>query len=694
LTLILCEKPGVAKEFAKVLRCRPEKGYYCNEGYVVTYCFGHLFELYSPEDYDPKYKKWKAEDLPVIPPVFKYKPKADAKAQIKCVTELLRRYRNDTILVATDAGREGELIARIMLGEAGVSGGQNCKRFWVSEALTEEVIRAGISTAGPLSAYDAVAEQGYARQRADWLAGINLTRYMSIGNTGLFSVGRVQTALLNVIAVRNYAAANFVPVPYYELEVVLKDTGNNSIKALLVNPETNNTAFMNNQGYIAGALRHAKENPKAVCSLETKQRKEKPEKLLNITGLQKKAYKQFGYTPEYTLSVAQKLYEEYKCLSYPRTPSRVMGDNNVELFKEKFEILKTKYGGISRYCDGKLIAKENTHIFNSKELEDHHALIPLADIPGTANEAERDVFKIVINSFFTVCMPDCIFTENKVTVQNGQYRYRGGYKVIIDAGWRRPTGGDQKEAEEGEIQSVPSFDEKNCRITGGGILRKETRPPKEYSIDTLLSLMENPRNVQTGGRLHGIGTPATRAEIIKTLFDRNYIEENKKKLYATKKGGYLLAELKKDGDLERITDIKETAEWEIQLNENPDEFLRKIAEYVRKCVKTVRREQFELAVGKCPRCGGLVREGAKAYYCANKECGFHLFREIAGAKVGSGDAVLLITGKATGLKQCVSKAGKKFSAKFKLDKEHKVEFVFGKRQSPGRRNPVPAAEKP
>jgi DNA topoisomerase-3 len=267
---------------------------------------------------------------------------------------------------------------------------------------------------------------------------------MSIGNPELFSVGRVQTAILNVIAVRNYNVAHFVPTPYYELEIVLKDIKSNSIKALLINPETNNTAFTVEKGYITEALQYAKENTKVECSLEIKQRKEKPEKLLNITGLQKKAYKKYGYTPEYTLSLAQKLYEEYKCLSYPRTPSRVMGDNNVELFREKYNLLKSKYSGISKYCDNGLIKKENTHIFNSKELEDHHALIPLADIPERANEAEKNIFDIIINSFFTVCMLDCIFTENILTIKNGNYRYRAGYRgqrCRRRSSWRCPATG-------------------------------------------------------------------------------------------------------------------------------------------------------------------------------------------------------------------------------------------------------------
>ena len=686
MTLILCEKPGVAKEFAKVLRCRPEQGYYQNEAYTVTYCVGHLFELFNPDDYDPKYKKWNINDLPIIPDVFKYKPQAAVKAQTECVLRLLRKHKNDSILVATDAGREGELIARIALNHAGIDTYQDCKRFWVSEALTEEVIRAGIAEAKPLSAYDAVAEQGYARQRADWLAGINLSRYMSAGNTEVFSVGRVQTALLNVIAVRNYNVSHFVPTPYYELAIELTDSGNNTIQALLVNPETDNTAFVSDKGYIEEALKYAGGNHRVQCAAESRLRREKPEKLLNITHLQKKAYKQFGYSPEYTLSAAQKLYEEYKCLSYPRTPSRVMGDSNVDLFREKYDFLKSRYAGISGYCDTKLITDGNTHIFNSKELEDHHALIPLAGIPDSAGEAEKNIFSIVVRSFFTVCMPDCIFTENKITAMNGEYQYRAGYRVIVDAGWRKSldrkvTVGIKEEAEE-EPQSVLSFDACNCGITGCGIVRKETKPKKEYSIDTLLSLMENPRDEKTDGRLHGIGTPATRAEIIKKLFDQNYIEENRKKLYATKKGLYLLAELKKDGDLKRITDIKETTEWEIQLNENPQEFLEKIKEYVRKCVKPVSRERFEITVGRCPRCGNHVRESGKVYYCANKECNFRIFREIAGAKINSGDAALLITGKATGMKQCASKAGKKFSAKFKLDKECKIELVFVKKQTP------------
>jgi DNA topoisomerase-3 len=669
--IILCEKPSVAKEFAHVLGCAGKKGYYERGNTIITYCVGHLYELCTPETYNPALKTWRLEDLPIIPRTWRYEPVSSAEDQAKIVITLLKHHAADEMLIATDAGREGELIARIVLHEAGIDDTSRCRRFWVSEALTEKVIQEGIKRAKPLNEYDAVSRQGFARQHADWLVGINLTRYMSIGNREIFSVGRVQTAILSAIALRNEETGHFVPKPYLELEAAVTAKDGKTITAVLVNPETERTAFGETEReYVREAEQYCQTRPPVRGEAETAQRTEKPEKLLNITGLQKKAYKLYGYSPDKTLETAQALYEKHKCLSYPRTPSRVMGDNNVDLFREKYELLKAAYPDLSQYTDAALIIEGNKHIFNSAALEDHHALIPLKELPEGVTDEERNVYGIVIRSFFTVCMRDFIYTEKKIRFTGGSYTFRRTIKEIIQEGWKASV---PKKQEEEEIPEVAGFDEKECRITGAKVLAKKTTPPKEYSIDTLLAFMENPKG-ERGEKLSGLGTPATRAEILKTLMTRAYINEKGKTLYVTEKGWFLLRGMRRDEALKKLTDVELTSGWEQELAENPEAFEEHITNYIRSCIKKDQaRETYQKeGIGVCPLCGNQILDGKKNYYCAGykteKQCKFVIWKETAGTAISPEDARLLLTGKPTRVKNCKSKTGKQFKASFKLEK--------------------------
>jgi DNA topoisomerase-3 len=355
------------------------------------------------------------------------------------IQSLIRKQAHDDLVVATDAGREGELIARLVFREAGITDISRVRRFWVSEALTKEVIRKGLETAKPWQDYNRIALEGAARQQADWLIGINLTRYMTSGNNTLFSVGRVQTALLNAIAIRNSEVARFTPVPFSELEAAIQSSNGAVIKAWLVNPETGKTAFFDNPKYLHTARTACR--GKAVDHVQATGAREvrKPEKLLNITGLQKKAFKLHGYTPEKTLEIAQALYEKHKSLSYPRTPSRVMGDGNVELFREKFGLLSSRYPDYAQYCDESLITLKNRNIFNSAALEDHHALIPLAPLPDNASVQEQHIYEIVLRSFFTVftvCKSDYIYNKKHLVFHTGDYTFRSVNNEAIQKGFK------------------------------------------------------------------------------------------------------------------------------------------------------------------------------------------------------------------------------------------------------------------
>jgi DNA topoisomerase-3 len=682
--LILCEKPSVAKEFARVLGCGGAKGYYQNKTITITYCIGHLFELCAPEAYNSAYKEWSLADLPIIPEQFRYKPIEAVKEQTAVVISLLKKHERGSILIATDAGREGELIAREALMQAGIRDISQCRRFWVSEALTAPVIQAGIKQALPLSAYNKTGAQGFARQRADWLVGMNLSRYLSIGTTDTFPVGRVQTAVLRAVADRNAETARFIAQPYYEMEAGIQSATGTVIKALLVNPfeKQGETRFPvpDKNAYLPEAqafFRIERAVDKAESAAERKAGK--PEKLLNITGLQKAAYKQFGYSPEKTLELAQSLYETHKCLSYPRTPSRVMGDNNADLFREKFELLKKAYPEYSASCDPALITGRNKHIFNSAALEDHHALIPLTLLPAAAGAGEKNVYEIALKSFFMVCMPDYIYDEKQIRFFCGKYTFKAAIRSVVQEGWKAVFG---KSGEEEEVQEVAAFDESRCTVVKTETLSKKTRAPKEYTVDTLLSFMENPHK-KGGEKLSGLGTPATRAEIIKKLFDRGYLKDAGKKLQAADKGRYLLKELEKDETLSAIADVSQTTAWERELEEDPAAFERSVTAYIRSCIKKDRmREAYQKAgIGKCPVCGREVLEYPKSYSCSGykseKPCRFSIWKEISGAKISAADAAALLSGKKAGVKKCVSiRTGKEFKARLYMNEKKEIAFEF------------------
>ena len=437
--LILCEKPSVAKDFANTFSAYRKSGFYeFNNESKITYCVGHLFELVNPQAYNPKYLKWALEDLPIIPNEFIYEPSAATIEQSKIVLSLLRQHANDEVLIATDAGREGELIARIALYMAGIKNISKFKRFWVSEALTPDIIKKGIADAKPLASYDLLSAQGFARSRADWLIGMNLSRFVSIGNPSpAFSVGRVQTAVLSAIAHRNDEVANFSATPYKILEADILDINGVSVKAKLSNPENSNFSFFkNHEGFLFDAVKSIESGKVKIDSVDTvfKECSTKPDKLYNITGLQKDAYKLFGLNPDETLLIAQSLYETHKCLSYPRTPSRVLGDNNVDLFTEKFYLLKDT-NPLSAFSDTSLINIANKHIFNSAQLEDHHALIPLDVLPAAATQKEKDIYSLVSDRFFTVCMPDRVYIDKSFVFHVKNLVFKARVHEIINPGW-------------------------------------------------------------------------------------------------------------------------------------------------------------------------------------------------------------------------------------------------------------------
>jgi DNA topoisomerase-3 len=359
-----------------------------------------------------------------------------------------------------------------------------------------------------------------------------------------------------------------------------------------------------------------------------------------------------------------------------------MGDDNVGLFKSKFDLLKGQYPLLTGLCNAALITSTNRHIFNSTNLESHHALIPLSSLPVNVPEVERKVWGLVLEAFFMVCMPDFVYDEKQLLFHAGDYTFKAAVRSVVQKGWKEAA--RKEEIKDTEVQEALNFNEKRCSIASTRLLEKKTQPPKEFSMDSLLGFMENPRNEDGDKKLCGLGTPATRAEIIKTLFGRSYIVEEKKKLYATNKGNFLLRELAKDKGTALLADVATTTAWEEQLENNPLAFEASIIAYIKSCVAQKERcEVFQgTAMGTCPACGRGIRESAKSFYCPGyKEtprCGFSVWKEVCGARISVIDVKSMLEGRKTRIKNCISKEGKKFKASFYLKDDHSVGFAFAK----------------
>ena len=687
--LIICEKPSVAEDFAKTFSCpktTKKDGYFKSpdSSVTVTFCFGHLLELAEPHIYDPKFKQWNLDDLPILPKKYLYAIKPDAKKQFSKIKELVNEAisKNQKIIIATDADREGELIARLVINKMGCQNYQNYFRFWASEALTPDVIQKELKKVQPWDNYLKLYHQGKNRQIADWLIGINVTRFVSTGNSQTFPVGRVQTALLAAVATRNTIIKNFQPQPYNMLEIKIQDSLNNILKAYLINPETKKTTFSENNEYLKKILQNLQNEEILEIIPQTKDKILHSPELFNTTGLQKYCSKHFDYSPDKTLELMQSLYEKHKCLSYPRTPSTVMGDDNVELFKTKYDKLSLLYPDYKKDCNPARITGENKRIFNSKKLEAHHALIPLDRLPDTASPDEKNVYNAVLLRFFMTLMDDNIIQETIYLIKTKNAFFKATVNINKQQGWKKYY--SEQKSQNDEIQTLENFDYKNkCKILSGESVTKYTTPPKEFTEESLLGFMENPKNEKSdeNTKLVGLGTQATRSSIIQNLFENRYLEKIKKNIFATKKGIYLLNFLQKSGNLVLITNISQTTSWEKELSENPESFLNNITNFVNESCRNRNLEVYqEDEIGQCPFCHKPILEGKQNYYCSgyksNPPCSFRIWKKTKNTNFTKVDVKKLLNKDFTSTKNCVNKDGKKYQAKFKLNNKGDLDISF------------------
>lgn len=681
-TCIIAEKPSVARDIARIVGATSKQdGYMEGCGYVVTWAMGHLIALAMPEAYG--FSAYKAENLPIRPNPFQlvvrqvrkdkeYVSDPAALKQLKVIRSCFDKA--DRIIVATDAGREGELIFRYIYQHFG------CKkpfdRLWIS-SLTDKAIREGLSNLKPGIHYDNLYHSAKARSEADWLVGINASRALSIARKGGYSLGRVQTPTLAMVCRRYIANRDFSSVLYWKLSV-LTEKEDLSLKAI-------GCKDYENEALAQTALATLRSQSQlTVESVVRKVAGTPPPLLYDLTALQKDANRRHGFSADKTLSIAQSLYEK-KITTYPRTGSRYISE---DVFEE-VPVLLRKIGM-------PLSNPLNRHSVDNTKVTDHHAIIPTGETPSGLSTEETTVYQMVVNRFIGTFSPDSGEERMQVRFTDGTNIFTWKACRQISLGWKAVQKGKEAEAEkreDGDEQILPSLpnlaEGEILPLVNAEITEHKTKPKPLYTEAALLSAMENAgKEVKEDDKRKamaecGIGTPATRANIIETLILRDYICRDKKSIIPTEKG-LAVYEIVKD---KKIANAEMTGSWELALaaieaGKMPsDKFAQGINSYVGAICEellSLSSEQKSYPVYRCPKCGQQsVGIYAKVAKCRHETCGFHVFREVCGILLSEDNIHDLISsGRTPILKGLTNKAGKKFNARLVLGEDHVTSFEF------------------
>jgi len=709
ITLILTEKPSVARDFAKALGVGGKgDGFIEGKSYIITWAVGHLVELAEPADYDGKWKRWSLHTLPILPERLKYRPIPSVEKQLAVIQGLLRRKDVDQVVIATDAGREGEVIARTILQTVeGVT--HKIFRFWTSQALTPQVVLETLKNPKPSSAYDRLWHAGQARQIADWLVGMNLSRAatLKLGKSDdTYSVGRVQTAVLSLLVDRRREREDFKPQPYWLLRANFSCPSKGTWWGTWFKGDMNR---FEKKDKADRALAAVEGRSGVVKSVKKEKKKQPPPMLFSLTDLQREANAKFGLSAKQTLDIAQGLYETKKCLSYPRTDSRVLGSQNVEMVKKLLSKLSPAYPALFKGVEDKRVSLSNKRVFNDAKLTDHHALIPLAQLPSGASRDEERIYDLVSKRFAAAFYPDYEYEATEIITEicKETFRTRGSRPLV--PGWKAVYGLKESmngtNEDEPEEENLPPVEKKDpARVEEAKLEEKMTQPSPEYTEALLLKDMTNPSRYVSEEELQkifkgevGLGTQATRAQIIETLLQRQYVVREKKKLAATDKGCFLIDRLRLFQRAKAIATPEETARWEMELEKiaqgmgNPDTFMARIREFVKDGVEEFKMSGEEQTttqgpLGACPACGGEIIEGKKGFGCKNWRemdggCRFVVWKEMSGTKITPETLQIILTGEVTPAMSFISREGKEFSASLKLEYDEQAgkwgtRFIF------------------
>jgi DNA topoisomerase III len=711
-TLVIAEKPSVARDLTDALPGTFEnhESYYESEDTVITFAVGHLVELIAPEEYDERFKKWRMDDLPIIPDEFRLHARdKKAEKQLKVIHKQLQRDDVDKVVNACDAGREGELIFAYIYETSGVD--KPVERLWIN-SLTKTAIKEGFEHLRPGEQLRPLEAAARSRSEADWLVGMNATRAATIRGRawvgGVVSLGRVQTPTLALLVKREREIQAFVPEPYWLVHAEFDPR----YQGLWFEGDETRLKEAKSAEEIAGKV-SGKDG--VVESVERKEQSERAPLLYDLTSLQREANRRFGFSARRTLQAAQSLYEDKKAITYPRTSSRWLSGDLVPQLKPTAATLQPigEYAAAARYVLG-LQQLPLGRVVNDSKVDDHHAIIP-TDVEHDVSRFspdERRVFDLIARRFLAVFHPPARYARTTVVTLVEEERFRSRGKVTLEAGWRGVYGllsdadaQQQRQDEEGENESaeLPPLEQgQKVRCASAEVEAKETKPPPRYTEATLLSAMEtagkliDDEELREAMKESGLGTPATRAETIETLIRREYIERAGKDLTPTPKGLQVITMLEEHP----LTSPELTGNWEKRLTDiehgtdDRAKFIDDIADFTRATVEKIaeldkeklRPERVEL--GLCPRCGAetgeIIKENSKAYGCTSWKsreepgCGFVIWKRVAGRTITPELARQLLEDGRT--KEVVSgfksRAGKPFRARLVLNGEGKVEFDF------------------
>ncbi len=612
--LVLAEKPSVGRDIARVLGCKNEKnGYIEGNKYIVTWALGHLVTLADPETYDKKYKSWEMNDLPILPKYLKTVVIKKSSKQFNTVKAQLNRNDVNEVVIATDAGREGELVARWIIEKSQIK--KPIKRLWISSS-TDKAIKEGFTKLRDGRDYNNLYYSAIARAEADWIVGINATRALTTKYNASLSCGRVQTPTLAMILKRENEIRNFKPKDYYTLDV-LTQKGGSYLK--LAWHDRNNSTSTFNKDKIENIKKKVNNKDLKIVDVKKSDKKKYSPALYDLTELQRDANKMFGYSAKETLSIMQKLYEHHKVLTYPRTDSRYLTDDIVDTLKDRIKAVNTSE--YSKVCTKllKTKIKANKSFVDNSKVSDHHAIIPTEErvFLGDLSDKERKIYDLVVKRFLSVLCPP--FEYNQTTIKavcEGETFIAKGNK-INKLGWRENYTDDDDQTYDGIIDvSVNEV----LKVEGVKIESKKTNPPSYLNEATLLTEMEK----------HNLGTVATRADIIEKLFNSFFVEMKNKEIHITSKGRQLL-------DL-APSDLKSpelTAKWEKTLNDiskgksKKNDFINEMKTYSKTIVKEIKNSENKfkhdnLTRNKCPECGKFMLEvngkRGKMLVCEDREC--------------------------------------------------------------------------
>jgi DNA topoisomerase III len=609
-SLVLAEKPSVARDLARVLGCTHQhKSYIEGKQYIVTWALGHLIELKMPEHYDTKYKNWKLDDLPIIPKKMGLKVIKQTSHQFKAIEGLAKRKDIKDCIIATDAGREGELVARWILKK--IHWKKPIKRLWIS-SQTDKAIKEGFKQLKPGKQFDDLYHSAVCRAEADWLIGLNVTRALTTKYKDPLSAGRVQTPTLAMIFEREQTIQKFVPKEYWNIQA--------NIGKLSANWEKNNEQRLFDKSTAEQILEKVN-GKKAILKQIGRKKKSEPQPLpYDLTELQRDANKRFGFSAKKTLNVLQRLYEQHKLVTYPRTDSRYLTTDMTATMIDRLQGMASGYMDEVRpllAAKGKIFARR---VFNNEKVTDHHAIIPTEQRLNLSelDTDERKIYDLIARRFLTLFLPAYEYETIHATFDVEGETFTAKEKVVINLGFKKVFGKEKVESESNVVENLVKGQAYSVRDVT--IQQKWTEPPQRYTEADVLSQMEK----------FGLGTPATRAEIIERLVETEVVERQNGRFYPTKKGKQLIELVN-----EELKSPELTAKWEQELEKiskgkaNPKTFLQKIRRQTEQLVSEIKSSEktyraHNLTGSKCPECNSFLKERntkeGKILVCSNLDC--------------------------------------------------------------------------